>query len=139
MRGSVGWKWKVGAYRVKIGCSTCKSSPQAAFDECLTRFTTKSAGMWSFFRAHAVVARRGLAASASPASRLATPGQSRRPSTLLWQQSLTLVSMLQQVAARDKRCCDSRSLALPKQAFTHDQQRWGWHGATRAPGEEQPR
>src|SRR6185295_18607848 len=41
----VGWKWKVGAYRVKIGCSTCKSSPQAAFDECLTRSTTKSAGM----------------------------------------------------------------------------------------------
>src|SRR5262249_13151836 len=33
MRGNVGWKWKVGAYRLTIGCSTCKSSPQAAFDE----------------------------------------------------------------------------------------------------------
>src|SRR5712691_4496019 len=33
MRVSVGWKWKVGAYRLKTGCSTCKSSPQAAFDE----------------------------------------------------------------------------------------------------------
>src|SRR6266571_5846425 len=33
MQGNVGWKLKVGAYRLKIGCSTCKSSPQAAFDE----------------------------------------------------------------------------------------------------------
>src|SRR5262249_8434862 len=33
MLGNVGWKLKVGAYRLKIGCSTCKSSPQAAFDE----------------------------------------------------------------------------------------------------------
>src|SRR6266446_562616 len=33
MRGNVGWKLKVGAYRLTIGCSTCKSSPQAAFDE----------------------------------------------------------------------------------------------------------
>src|SRR5882672_6301709 len=33
MRVNVGWKLKVGAYRLTIGCSTCKSSPQAAFDE----------------------------------------------------------------------------------------------------------
>src|SRR4029453_11281423 len=30
---SVGWKWKVDAYRHKIGCSTSKSSRLEAFDE----------------------------------------------------------------------------------------------------------
>jgi hypothetical protein len=38
MQGNVGWKWKTGVYRRKTGCSTCKSSPQAAFDERL-RYT----------------------------------------------------------------------------------------------------
>src|SRR5256885_312365 len=46
MRVSVGWKWKVGAYRRKTGCSTCKSSPQVASDERLTRSTTKFGGVW---------------------------------------------------------------------------------------------
>jgi site-specific recombinase XerD len=42
------WKWKVDEYRHKIGCSTCKSSPRAAFDERLTRSTTKFGGVWHF-------------------------------------------------------------------------------------------
>src|SRR5947209_20044241 len=46
--GSVGWKWKVDEYRHTIGCSTCKSSPRAAFDERLTRSTTKFGGVWVF-------------------------------------------------------------------------------------------
>src|SRR2546426_4034038 len=33
MRASVGWKWKAVASRHRTGCSTCKSSPQAAFIE----------------------------------------------------------------------------------------------------------
>ena len=33
MRASVGWKWKVVASRHRTGCSTCTSSPQAAFVE----------------------------------------------------------------------------------------------------------
>src|SRR5215831_17305208 len=33
MRASVGWKWKAVASRHRTGCSTCKSSPQAAFVE----------------------------------------------------------------------------------------------------------
>ncbi len=35
--GQWGWKWKVGTYRRKTGCSTCKSSLQAAFDEQVKR------------------------------------------------------------------------------------------------------
>ena len=36
MRVNVGWKWKAGDYRLKTGCSICKSSPQVALDECLS-------------------------------------------------------------------------------------------------------
>ena len=38
--GNVGSKWKAGDYRLKTGCSTCKFSPQAAFDEWLKCSTT---------------------------------------------------------------------------------------------------
>jgi hypothetical protein len=61
--------------------SPCFSAPAAA----------RQGWRWrSVSYAHAVVARRRLLASASPASRLATPGQRRRPSILLWQQSLAI-------------------------------------------------
>src|SRR5215510_5772464 len=33
MQASVGWKWKAVASRHRTGCSTCKSSRQAAFTE----------------------------------------------------------------------------------------------------------
>src|SRR2546428_9868212 len=33
MLGSVGWRWKADEYPQQTGCSPCKSSPQAAFDE----------------------------------------------------------------------------------------------------------
>ena len=46
--GHVGWKWKVDESRHQIGCSTCKSSPRAAFDERLTRSTTKFGGVCVF-------------------------------------------------------------------------------------------
>src|SRR6266446_2914705 len=36
MRVNVGWKWKADDYRLKTGCSICKSSPQVAFDERLS-------------------------------------------------------------------------------------------------------
>jgi hypothetical protein len=40
MPASVAWKWKAGAYPHQTGCSTCKSSPRAVFDERLTCSTT---------------------------------------------------------------------------------------------------
>ena len=38
--GQCGGKWKAGAYPHQTGCSTCRSSPRAAFDEQLKRSTT---------------------------------------------------------------------------------------------------
>src|SRR5262249_38872963 len=45
MQVSGGGKSKVGEYPQQTGCSTCKSSPRAAFDEQNKRSTTSCGGM----------------------------------------------------------------------------------------------
>src|SRR5215831_19354835 len=58
MPATVGWKSKAGAYPLQTGCSTCTSSPRAAFDERMTRSTT-SCGEACFASAHEEVSRLG--------------------------------------------------------------------------------
>src|SRR5262249_40797956 len=46
MQVNVAWRWKADAYPQPTGSSICRSSPQAAFAERGTPFTTKLGGMW---------------------------------------------------------------------------------------------
>src|SRR5215831_9419643 len=70
MPGCVGWKCKADASPHQTGCSTCKSSPRAAFDERLTRCTTKFGGMWQARLRRRTGAHFAMALIASCAHRL---------------------------------------------------------------------
>src|SRR2546428_1166184 len=43
---NVAWKWRVGAYPRRTGCSTCKFSPREGISAYLNLPTTKCDGMW---------------------------------------------------------------------------------------------
>jgi hypothetical protein len=48
---NVAWKWRLGAYPRRTGCSTCKFSPREGISACLNLPTTKCDGMWELEQA----------------------------------------------------------------------------------------